>query len=123
MSVRQYVGARYVPKFFSNNGSSEWLPNTDYEALTIVTYNNSSYTSKVHVPATIGNPADNKEYWAITGNYNAQVEEYRQAVEETRKYPIYDSSNENLKFAGSVTTGSETTHRYDSNTNTMTIKT
>lgn len=76
--VKQYVGARYVPKFAS---PVEWAPSTSYEALTIVTFNNASYTSKVPVPPTVGNPANNPQYWALTGNYNAQVEQYRQEVE------------------------------------------
>lgn len=73
--VKQYVGARYVPKFAS---PVEWASDTSYEALTIVTFNNASYTSKIPVPPTVGNPANNPKYWALTGNYNAQVEEYRQ---------------------------------------------
>lgn len=72
MSVREYVGARYVPKFAD---PVEWTGDTSYEALTIVTYNNSSYTSKIPVPATVGNPAQNTDYWALTGNYNAQTQE------------------------------------------------
>lgn len=78
MAVRQYVGARYVPKFAE---PIAWQEGTSYEAMTIVLYNNSSYTSKVPVPATVGTPANNSEYWALTGNYNAQVEEYRKEVE------------------------------------------
>lgn len=77
MGVRQYVGARYVPKFAD---PVAWQSGTSYEALTIVTYNNASYTSKIPVPATVGNPADNDSYWALTGNYNAQVEDYRQTT-------------------------------------------
>ena len=73
--VKQYVGARYVPKFAS---PVEWAADTSYEALTIVTFNNASYTSKIQVPPTVGNPANNPKYWALTGNYNAQVEQYRQ---------------------------------------------
>ena len=73
--VKQYVGARYVPKFAS---PIEWAADTSYEALTIVTFNNASYTSKIQVPPTVGNPANNPKYWVLTGNYNAQVEEYRQ---------------------------------------------
>lgn len=72
MSVREYVGARYVPKFAD---PVEWQADTSYEALTIVTYNNSSYTSKVPVPSTVGNPASNGDYWVVTGNYSAQVQE------------------------------------------------
>ena len=73
--VKQYVGARYGPKLAR---AVVWDSNTSYEALTIVTFNNASYTSKVPVPPTVGNPANNPQYWALTGNYNAQVEEYRQ---------------------------------------------
>ena len=80
--VKQYVGARYVPKFAS---PVEWASNTSYEALTIVTFNNASYTSKIPVPPTVGNPADNPDYWALTGNYNAQVEQYRQETEGYRQ--------------------------------------
>lgn len=76
--VKQYVGARYVPKFAS---PLDWAADTSYEALTVVTFNNASYTSKVPVPPTVGNPANNPKYWALTGNYNAQVEEYRQQTE------------------------------------------
>lgn len=79
--VKQYVGARYVPKFAS---PVEWAADTSYEALTIVTFNNASYTSKVPVPPTIGNPANNPQYWALTGNYNAQVEQYRQETATVR---------------------------------------
>ena len=80
--VRQYVGARYVPKFAD---PAAWASGTSYEAMTIVTYNNSSYTSKIPVPPTVGDPADNPDYWALTGNYNAQVEQYRQEVEKYRQ--------------------------------------
>lgn len=72
---RQYIGARYVPKFAE---PLEWQANTAYEPLTIVTYNANSYTSKIPVPANI-NPT-NSEYWANTGNYNQQIELYRENV-------------------------------------------
>lgn len=73
---RQYVGARYVPKFFQNpNGTAEWLGNVPYEPLTIVTYLGNSYTSKVPVPAGVGNPSLNPTYWALTGNFNAQLDQ------------------------------------------------
>ena len=79
--VKQYVGARYVPKFAN---PVEWAADTSYEALTIVTFNNASYTSKIQVPPTVGNPANNPQYWALTGNYNAQVEQYRQETENLK---------------------------------------
>lgn len=77
MATRQYVGARYVPKFAT---PTEWNAGMTYEALTIVTYLNASYTSKIPVPAGI--VPTNETYWALTGNYNAQVEQYRQEVEQ-----------------------------------------
>ena len=73
---RQYIGARYVPVFAD---PIEWSNQRSYEALTIVTYLGSSYTSKKKVP--FGVPPTNTEYWAMTGNYNAQIEQYRQTVE------------------------------------------
>lgn len=72
---RQYIGARYVPMFAN---PVEWDNQRTFEPLTIVTYMGASYTSKKRVPA--GVLPTNGEYWALTGNYNAQVEEYRQAV-------------------------------------------
>lgn len=97
MAVRQYVGARYVPKFYEfNNGV--WQSNTEYEPLTIVQYNNNSYTSKKSVPANIGNPSENTEYWAATGNYNAQVEHYRQEVEEVKLSKVTNLANRKFIF-------------------------
>ena len=77
MATRQYVGARYVPKFAT---PVEWSASRQYEALEIVTHMNASYTSKKPVPT--GVDISNTEYWAITGNYNAQVEQYRQETEQ-----------------------------------------
>lgn len=70
--TRQYIGARYVPKFFSGvNGSNEWDNRVGYEPLTVVTYLGNSYTSKKPVP--IGVDITDKDYWCLTGNYNAQI--------------------------------------------------
>lgn len=72
---RQYVGARYVPKVMG-----EWNKALQYEALSIVTFAGNSFTSKVPVPANID--ISNKTYWVNTGNYNAQVEAYRQQTSQ-----------------------------------------
>lgn len=76
----QYIGARYVPKFYLNPDydgadvrNNDWKEGVLYEALTIVTYNNDSYTSKKTVPENIGNPADNAGYWACTTKYTAAL--------------------------------------------------
>lgn len=63
-----YIGARYVPVF-----DGEWDAAKSYEPLTVVTCQGNSYTSKTFVAA--GTPVSNETYWALTGNYNAQLEE------------------------------------------------
>ena len=75
---RQYIGAKYVPTFFNNNGSNEWVSGIPYEALTIVTYMRNSYTSRIPVPPNIGNPISEsgKNYWVLTGAFNKQLEDY-----------------------------------------------
>lgn len=79
MAVRQYIGARYVPKFYeAEDHSANWQAGVIYEPLTIVMYNGNSYTSKKEVPSTIGEPSANPEYWVATGIYSAQV---AQAIE------------------------------------------
>lgn len=84
--TRQYVGARYVPKFFNNpNGTWEWMSGIQYEPLTIVQYAQNSYTSKQMVPPNIGTPNSNPEYWANTGNYNGAILELSNEINKREK--------------------------------------
>ena len=76
MAVTQYIGARYVPLFAD---PLQWDENTAYEPLTIVYDGGNSYTSRQYVPA--GTPVTNTDFWALTGNYNAQIEQYRDEVQ------------------------------------------
>ena len=76
MGVREYIGARYTIKVYENSldqSSCEWEAGVAYEPITMVTYNNSSYLSKKAVPAAVGDPASNPEYWIVTGAYNGQI--------------------------------------------------
>lgn len=75
MATTQYIGARYVPLFAE---PIEWDKTKQYEPLTIVTHNGNSYTSRQFVP--IGIEITNESFWALTGNFNAQVEQYRKEV-------------------------------------------
>lgn len=76
---KQYIGARYVPIFGRKGEDSiEWDNTGTYEPLTIVLYQGNSFTSRQYVP--IGIDINNQAYWAETGNYNAQVEQYRREV-------------------------------------------
>lgn len=71
MATNKYIGARYVPKIMG-----AWDNKKSYEPLIIVQHGGNSYTSRKSVP--IGIEITNEEYWACTGNYNAQIENYRQ---------------------------------------------
>lgn len=53
----------------------DWDNTKTYEPLTIVYYQGNSYTSRQSVPA--GVDITDTTYWALTGNYNAQIEQYR----------------------------------------------
>lgn len=85
MATTQYIGARYVPILAD---PVEWSNAKTYEPLTIVTHEGNSYTSRQFVP--IGISIANGAYWVLTGNYNAQIEQYRretaQAVDNCREY-------------------------------------
>ena len=77
----QYIGARYVPIFGRKGETSiEWDNTAPYEPLTIVLHQGNSYTSRQYVPTGID--ILNEEFWANTGNYNAQVEQYRQETQQ-----------------------------------------
>lgn len=73
--VREYIGARYVPVFAN---PPEWNDTRGYEPLTIVLHKGNSFTSTQYVPTGID--IGNTEYWLETGNWNAQVEAYREEV-------------------------------------------
>ena len=77
MATNQYIGARYVPVFAD---PAEWNNTRTYEPLTIVMHNGNSYTSAQYVPKGID--ISNEEFWKLTGNYNAQVEQYRKELVE-----------------------------------------
>jgi len=73
----QYIGSRYVPIFAD---PIEWDIHRSYESLTIVTHDGESYTSKCNVGPGID--ITNTRYWAKTGAYNAQVEQYKNEVKD-----------------------------------------
>lgn len=93
MATSQYVGARYVPLFAE---PAQWDINKQYEPLTIVLDHGNSYTSRQFVP--VGIELTNEAFWALTGNYNAQVEQYRQEVTS------YDSR---IKTAQTIADGAD----------------
>lgn len=74
MSKNIYIGKRYVPKIMG-----QWDKNKSYESLSIVQYQGDSFTSKQDVP--IGIEITNQLYWVQTGNYNAQLQQYKNEVD------------------------------------------
>ena len=85
MATREYIGARYVPKFYQNSvdGSTQWQPNVVYEPLMWVTLQNSHmYISKKQVPATVGTPAENIDYWLDIGSYNGIIENLQNQIDD-----------------------------------------
>lgn len=113
--VRQYIGARYVPLFAD---PAEWDNKRTYEPLTIVIHNGNSYTSRQYVPAGID--ITNNEYWALTGNYNAQVEAYRNEVAQydARINDVQIQATKNKQDIATLNTTIQTTL----NTTVQTVK-
>ena len=90
MATRQYIGARYVPKFYINavDGSSLWQDNVIYEPLTWVTRPNyRMYISRKTVPATVGAPEDNIEYWLQVGEFNGYITELQEKIDALASTP------------------------------------
>lgn len=92
MAVTQYIGSRYVPLFAD---PAEWSSTKEYEPLTIVLHEGNSYTSKQFVP--VGIDITNTDFWALTGNYNAQVELYRR--ETAQALNVANDANNNATTA------------------------
>lgn len=109
---RQYVGARYVPKIMG-----EWNKALQYEALSVVTYMGNSFTSKVPVPANV--EIDNTDYWINTGNYNAQVEEYRKEALAAKQ--LANNTNTDLQAfkKNQTNTNNEINNKIDSTTSAL----
>lgn len=100
-SYNTYIGARYVPIF-----AGEWRDTSAYEPLTIVTYQGNSYTSRTYV--AVGIAPTNEEYWAVTGNYNAQVEAYRKETVELRN-TVTDYKKHSVDWMNVVEYGADST--------------
>lgn len=71
MSVREYIGARYIPVFAD---PIQWDPTLVYEPLTVVTDQGASYVSRRYVPEGI--QLDNTDYWVLWADFNAQLQHY-----------------------------------------------
>lgn len=82
----KYIGARYVPIF-----DGEWSNTKTYEPLTVVTNEGNSYISKTNVPTGI--EINNETYWVLFSNYNAQIQQLINEIEQAQS-DITENSND-----------------------------
>ena len=61
----------------------EWDDTKEYDRLSVVLHEGNSYTSVKSVP--VGIDILNDEFWVLTGNYNAQIENHREEIERVNK--------------------------------------
>ena len=88
--TRQYIGARYVPKFYEGTNGNNWDGSSfPYEALVIVTYLGNSYTSKKPVP--IGIDITNTEYWVMSASYSSQIEALSERIDNLTVADVSDN--------------------------------
>lgn len=86
MSVTEYIGP-----IVAQHLEGEWSSTNSYESLAVVTNEGNSYTARQDVP--VGIDITNTNYWIETGNWNAQIEAYRQ---EVLAYNARITSNTNM---------------------------
>lgn len=75
MPIKKYIGARYAPQFMG-----AWDKASEYAALCVVYNNEQSYVSRKTVPANT--EITNTEFWIKSADWNAQVTQYNQNVEQ-----------------------------------------
>jgi len=124
--VIQYIGARYITKIYENSqnpSSAEWESNVNYEPLTLVTENNSTYLSRKSVPKSVGAPSENGTYWALTGAYNGQIAALQQQIdtivdttiptkiseEATARSEADDTLNNKIEYEATLRTSGDST--------------
>lgn len=84
MANLQYIGPRVVPKPYRNpdTDNAEWKSGIEYEALTMVTYLSNGYVSAKPVPSSVGNPADNPDYWVESADFDAALSDLQIRVSD-----------------------------------------
>jgi hypothetical protein len=115
MATTQYIGARYVPVFAD---PIDWDNTKAYEPLTIVVHEGNSYTSRQYVPAGID--IANTSYWALTGNYNSQLEQYRSEVktfDDRITANTTSNTTQDAQLAGTTDSGLKTLINAEHTTN------
>lgn len=79
MAVKQYIGARYVPKFLGN-----YDPTQEYEALDVVDNGaGTSYIATKIVPP--GTPLTNSDYWFLYGSSSGAIIHLQDQIDDIMK--------------------------------------
>lgn len=95
-TIRQYIGARYVPKFDDDG----WNDTTQYEELTVVDNGaGTSYISGKPVPP--GTPLTNREYWHIYGASSGAVINLQNQIDDMKDGDVEGSLQNQINEANS----------------------
>ena len=79
MAIRQYIGARYVPKFMGTYDVTQ-----EYEALSVVDNGlGTSYISRIPTPA--GTPLTDRNYWIVYGASSGAVINLQNQIDDINR--------------------------------------
>ncbi len=84
MLNNMYIGARYIPKY-----EGEWSNTRSYEGLSVVKYQNDTYTSKGPVP--VGVDILNTDYWYLSGSYNGYIANLQHQIDDMKNSSVSGS--------------------------------
>lgn len=99
MAIREYIGARYVPRFLGTYDATQV-----YEALDVVDNGlGTSYIAKVPTPA--GTPLTNTTYWAIYGAISGAIINLQNQIDDINH--IIESGYVNVLSLGVKNDGTE----------------
>lgn len=90
--MRQYIGARYMPKFVGTYDAT-----TAYEALSVVDNGmGTSYISNQPTPA--GTPLTDTDYWAVYGSSNGAILDLQDRMDAVENNIQYQHTLNNRKY-------------------------
>ena len=89
-AIRQYIGARYVPKFIDD----PWTDTIEYEPLSVVNVSGTSYISGVPVP--VGTPITNRDYWHLYGASSGAIINLQNQIDDMKDPDVPGSLQEQI---------------------------
>ena len=108
--MRQYIGARYVPKFMGTYDATQI-----YEALCVVDNGlGTSYISKVPTPA--GTPLTDTDYWAIYGASSGAIISLQDQIDDMKDGTVAGSLQNQINTMNDGTVSGSLQNQIDDNT-------